>query len=71
MNHDLNHEGTKAQREEISVELNERSRQVVDAIFQVHKAQLLTYMKLTGNRLGLWVNFNVPMIKQGIHRIAL
>jgi GxxExxY protein len=137
----MNHKGTKAQREEISAELNELSRQVVDAAFQVHKAlgpgllesvyeaclchelkkrnisfqrqvvlpvvydgveieeglrldlwidkelivelkavevlnevhqaQLMTYMKLTGTRLGLLVNFNVPVIKQGIKRIIL
>ncbi len=137
----MNHKGTKAQREEISDELNELSRHVVDAVFQVHKAlgpgllesvyetclchelkkrnisfqsqvvlpvvydgmeietglridlwidkklivelkavkvlnevhqaQLMTYMKLTGTRLGLLVNFNVPAIKQGIKRIIL
>ena len=44
---------------------------VVERIQDVHKAQLMTYMKLTHTRLGLLVNFNVPMIKQGIHRIAL
>lgn len=42
----------------------------VDAIIPVHKAQLLTYLKLTGHRLGLLINFNVPVIKDGIHRIA-
>ena len=137
----MNHEGTKTQRQAISEELNELARQVVDAVFQVHKtlgpgllesvyetclchelnkrgiafqsqvvlpvvydgveieaglridlwvdkkliielkaveklhevhnAQLMTYMKLTGSRLGLLVNFNVPVIKQGIKRIAL
>ncbi|MDQ6965353.1 MAG: GxxExxY protein [Mariprofundaceae bacterium] len=137
----MNHEGTKTQREAISEELNELSRQIVDAVFQVHKtlgpgllesvyeaclchefrkrgipfdhqvvlpvvydgvelesglridlwvnkelivelksvdalhevhqAQLMTYLKLTGNRLGLLINFNVPVIKQGIKRIVL
>jgi GxxExxY protein len=137
----MNHKGSKAQREEISDELNELSRQVVDAMFQVHstlgpgllesvyeaclchelkkrnvsfqsqvvlpvvydgmeieaglridlwidkklivelkavaalnevhQAQLMTYMKLTGTRLGLLVNFNVPAIRQGIKRIAI
>ena len=43
----------------------------VDNIIPVHKAQLLTYLKLTGHRLGLLINFNVPTIKNGIHRIAL
>ena len=34
------------------------------------EAQLLTYLKLTGLRLGLLINFNVPLIKQGIRRIV-
>ena len=37
----------------------------------VFEAQLLTYLKLTGHRLGLLINFNVPTIKQGIKRIIL
>ena len=35
----------------------------------IHKAQLLTYLKLTGIRIGLLINFNVPILKQGIKRI--
>ena len=37
----------------------------------VFKAQVLTYLKLTGLRLGLLINFNVPLIKNGIERIIL
>jgi len=37
----------------------------------VYEAQLLTYLKLTGHRLGLLINFNVPAIKQGMKRIVL
>ncbi len=37
----------------------------------VYEAQLLTYLKLTGHRLGLLINFNVPAIKLGIQRIVL
>jgi len=36
----------------------------------IHEAQLLTYMKLSGCRLGFLVNWNVPLIKDGIKRIA-
>lgn len=36
----------------------------------VFEAQLLTYLKLSRKRLGFLVNFNVPIIKQGIRRIA-
>lgn len=43
----------------------------VDALHDIHTAQLLTYLKLTDTRLGLLINFNVPMIKHGIKRIAL
>jgi len=35
----------------------------------VHEAQLLSQLKLTGNRLGYLINFNVPLIKNGIKRI--
>lgn len=35
------------------------------------EAQLLTYLKLTGKRLGLLINFNVPLLKDGIKRIVL
>jgi GxxExxY protein len=37
----------------------------------IHEAQLLTYLKLTGLKLGLLINFNVPVLKEGIRRLAL
>jgi GxxExxY protein len=43
----------------------------VEQLLPIHSAQLLTYLKLSGNRLGLLINFNVPLIKDGIKRIAL
>ncbi len=43
----------------------------VDAVLPVHKAQVLTYLKLTQKRLGFLINFNVPVIKYGIYRIIL
>ncbi len=42
----------------------------VEAIHPVHQMQLLTYLRLSGLRLGLLINFNVPIIKSGIKRIA-
>lgn len=42
----------------------------VDSILPLHTAQLLTYLKLSDYRLGLLINFNVPLIKNGIKRIA-
>ena len=36
----------------------------------IHDAQLLTYLKLTGLKLGLLLNFNVPLMREGIRRIV-
>ncbi len=43
----------------------------VEQLMPVHKAQMLTYLKLTGYRLGLLINFNSALIKYGIKRVAL
>lgn len=43
----------------------------VERVLPVHEAQLLTYMKLTGIRVGLLINFNVPVLKDGIYRRVL
>ncbi|MFT7252365.1 MAG: GxxExxY protein [Flavobacterium sp.] len=42
----------------------------VEALNDVHFAQLLTYLKLTDCKLGLLINFNVTLIKNGIKRIV-
>jgi GxxExxY protein len=42
----------------------------VDLIAPVHKKQLLTYLRLDDKRLGLLINFNVALIKDGITRIV-
>jgi GxxExxY protein len=42
----------------------------IDTIAPVHKKQLLTYLKLTDIKLGLLVNFNVNLIKDGICRVV-
>lgn len=41
----------------------------VEKLLPVHSAQLLTYLKLSGFRLGFLINFNVPLVKDGIRRI--
>ena len=41
-----------------------------DNILPIHEAQLLTYLKLTGLRVGLLINFNVPILREGIKRIV-
>ena len=42
----------------------------VEALNDVHFAQTLTYMKLGGYKLGLLINFNVSLLKDGIKRIV-
>jgi len=42
----------------------------VETLGEVHYKQLLTYLRLTKLKLGLLINFNVPLIKNGVHRIA-
>jgi GxxExxY protein len=43
----------------------------VEIMHPVFLAQLLTQLKSTGKRLGFLINFNVPLIKQGIKRVIL
>ena len=43
----------------------------VDAMNPLWEAQILNYLKLTGKRFGFLINFNVPLIKEGIKRIIL
>jgi GxxExxY protein len=52
--------------EKVVVELK-----AVDELHPVHEAQLLTYLKLTGCRVGLLINFNVAVLKTGIKRMVL
>ena len=42
----------------------------IEAIGPVHKKQLLTYLRLADKRLGLLINFNVELIKNGISRVV-
>lgn len=42
----------------------------VDEVNKIHKAQLLTYLKLSNKWLGLIINFNVTTLKDGIHRLV-
>jgi len=43
----------------------------VDSLTQLHKAQLLSYLKLSGLTLGLLINFNVRVLKNGIQRLVM
>ena len=42
-----------------------------EKILPIHEAQLLTYLKLSGRRLGLVINFNAKMLKDGVRRLML
>jgi len=41
----------------------------IDMLLPIHQAQLMTYLKLSGHRLGFLMNFNVAMFKNGLRRI--
>ena len=43
----------------------------IDSIAPVHRSQMLCYLKITKHRLGILINFNVPVLKDGIRRYAL
>ena len=67
--------------EEIKLEIGFRADVIIDdkvilemksieALADIHYKQVQTYLKLTGLKLALLINFNVPLIKDGIHRIV-
>ncbi|MBI1784911.1 GxxExxY protein [Candidatus Sumerlaeota bacterium] len=43
----------------------------VETLLPVHTAQVISYLRITGHRLALLINFNVPVLKDGIKRIVL
>jgi GxxExxY protein len=51
--------------DEVIVELKS-----VDEVTPIHKAQLLSYLKLSNKHIGLLINFNVELLKHGITRLA-
>jgi len=48
---------------EVIIEVNS-----VDVIVPIHETQLVSYLRLSGKRLGFLLNFNVPVMKEGIRR---
>lgn len=52
--------------DQLIVELNS-----VECINPIHRAQLITYLKLAKRRVGLLINFNVPLLKDGIERFII
>jgi GxxExxY protein len=43
----------------------------VDALAPIHTAQIISYLKATGLHLGLLVNFNVPVLREGVKRVVV
>ena len=43
----------------------------VDGLAAIHKAQVMSYLKATGLGLGLLINFNVPVLREGLQRVVL
>ena len=74
-------QGVPLVHEEIRLEVGFRADVIIDdkvivelksveALAEIHYKQVQTYLKLTHIKLGLLINFNVPLIKDGIHRIV-
>jgi GxxExxY protein len=42
----------------------------VEKLLPIHEAQLLTYLKLSGHKIGLLINFNVPKLRDGLKRMV-
>ena len=42
----------------------------IDALLPTHQAQMLSYLKLGGWKLGLLINFHVPLLREGIKRVV-
>lgn len=43
----------------------------IDRVADIHKAQVISYLKATGHQLGLLINFNTEVLHHGVHRIVL
>ncbi len=42
----------------------------VERLLAIHEAQLLSYLRLSGHKVGLLINFNVPVLRQGLKRMV-
>lgn len=66
MNLDCSYRLDMVVRERIILELK-----CVDKILPIHEAQLLTYLRLSGIKTGLLINFSIPLLKDGIKRLSI
>jgi GxxExxY protein len=65
LNFDIDYRMDMLVADKVVVELK-----VVESLLPVHRAQLLSYMRLSGIKLGLLINFNEAVVKDGIKRIV-
>lgn len=63
INYELEQSGLKVEKQ--------KPLPLPDALADIHMAQILTYLKLSGCKLGLLANFNVEHLKDGIRRVIL
>ena len=54
----------------ISITIRNYDLKVVESVLPVHKAQLLSYLKLSNKKCGLLINFNVELLKDGLVRMV-
>ena len=70
-----NHHKTTKREEELAKEIVDDvivcELKAVDTFNPVWKAQLISHLRLTEKHLGFLINFNVPLIKDGIHRFII
>ncbi len=52
------------------MEFDNISKEIIGSAIEVHKAQILTYMRFCGIRTGLLINFNVTILKNGLQRFV-
>jgi GxxExxY protein len=50
--------------------LNRITENIIGAAIDVHRAQLFSYLKLSGSKVGLLINFNEKLLKNGIRRLV-
>jgi GxxExxY protein len=72
----LQYKGIPLDADDLKMDLYFPSRLVVELkavekLIPVHEAQLLTYLRLSKAHVGLLINFNVPVLKEGIKRMVL